>query len=311
MSPLFVSATIFVLLGVAGVAACTALSSRYQPLGERFSDMKVRARYGALAPDEIEEKGVAQALFRWAVERLPEPKLDTPQAKSVARLLVRAGYLASSTPRTFQFMRLLAALGGTILATAASAAMHAQGARPVILVIAGATLGAWLPYFMLVRKAHARQSEIASQLSDALDLLVVCVEAGLGINEAIKVVGSETERQGQVIGQELGLVSAELTAGSSLGQALRGLAERTSVQDIKPLAATMIQSEQLGAQMGPILRSISDGLRNSRRLRAEEAAQKITIKILFPLVFFVLPSMLSMIAGPALIQIMRTLGSGH
>jgi tight adherence protein C len=154
---------------------------------------------------------------------------------------------------------------------------------------------------------HTPQAAIARQLSDVLDLLVVCVEAGLGLSEAIKTVGAETERQNQEIGAELSIVSAEISSGGSLGQALRDFAERTAVADIKPLAATLIQSEQLGAQIAPALRSISDSMRNTRRLRAEEAAQKTTVKILFPLVFLIMPAMMGVIVGPAMIQIMRTL----
>jgi tight adherence protein C len=125
--------------------------------------------------------------------------------------------------------------------------------------------------------------------------------------EAIKVVGTESERQKQEIGRELALVSSEISSGATLGQALRNLAERTAVEDIKPLAATLIQSEQLGAQIAPALHASSDALRTRRRLRAEEAAQRTTIKILFPLVLFVLPSMLLVIVGPAIIQILHTL----
>jgi tight adherence protein C len=159
----------------------------------------------------------------------------------------------------------------------------------------------------LSRVARKRQQEIASQLSDVLDLLVVCVEAGLGLSEAIKIVGVETERQKQKIGAELSLVSSELASGNSLGLALKSFADRTAVEDIRPLAATLVQSEKLGAQIGPALRAISDTLRTTRRLRAEEAAAKTTVKILFPLVLFILPAMMSVIIGPAMIQIMQTL----
>jgi tight adherence protein C len=313
MSPFYVAVAIFVLMGIAGTALWVALAGRYQMLDERFLDMQVKMRvtYGSLNADEIDQESVARAIFRWVIERLPEPKLDTPAGENIARLMMQAGYLSSGAARTFQLIRLASAIAGATGAALLDFAVHAQGMRPIILIVGGAVLGAWLPYFMVTRKARARQRDIASQLSDALDLLVVCVEAGLGINEAIKIVGSETDRQGQEIGRELALVSAELTAGASLGQALRALAERTSVEDIKPLAATLIQSEQLGAQMGPTLKSISDGLRNARKLRAEEAAQKTTVKILFPLVFFVLPAMMSVIVGPALIQIMRTMSGRH
>jgi len=140
-----------------------------------------------------------------------------------------------------------------------------------------------------------------------LDLLVVCVEAGLGLLESIKVVGTETKEQGLAIGSELSQVAAEVNSGGSLGEALRALAERSGVADIKPLAATLIQSEELGAAIGPALRAISDSIRIRRRLRAEESAQRTTIKILFPLVLMILPAMLLIIVGPAIVQTVRTL----
>src|SRR5712692_10204361 len=117
----------------------------------------------------------------------------------------------------------------------------------------GRSGGFLAPLYYITRRARMRQTAIARQLSDVLDLLVVCVEAGLGLFEAIKIVGIETRRQKQEIGEELSLVASEIQAGSSLGQALRNLAERTAVEDIKPLAATLIQSEQLGAQIAPAL----------------------------------------------------------
>ncbi len=120
-----------------------------------------------------------------------------------------------------------------------------------------------MPSYYLGRRARIRQSNIAKQLSDVLDLLVVCVEAGMGLFEAIRIVGTECERHGQEIGTELNLVATDISAGASLGQALRGLADRTAVEDIKPLAATLIQSEQLGAQIGPALRASSDALRTA------------------------------------------------
>ncbi|MBI3759786.1 MAG: type II secretion system F family protein, partial [Deltaproteobacteria bacterium] len=165
----------------------------------------------------------------------------------------------------------------------------------------------YLPNIVLWYLKSQRQQAIFLSLPDALDLLVVCVEAGLGLYEAIQIVGTESERHGQEIGTELNLCAAEISAGASLGQALRSLADRTAVEDIKPLAATLIQSEQLGAQISPALHASSDALRTRRRLRAEEAAQKTTIKILFPLVLFVLPAMLAVILGPALIQIIHTI----
>jgi tight adherence protein C len=207
-------------------------------------------------------------------------------------------------------VRISSAIGMTALTLALSALLGWSGGRSIMMMVAGAAAGAWLPLQIVSNQAKKRRAEIASQLSNVLDLLVVCVEAGLGISEAIKMVGSESDRQGQLIGRELAMVSAELNSGTGLGYALRGLADRTNIDDIKPLAATMIQSEQLGSRMGPALRALSDSLRNSRRLRAEETAQKTTVKILFPLIFFILPAMMIVIVGPAMMEIIRAMTQG-
>ncbi|MBF6569782.1 MAG: type II secretion system F family protein [Candidatus Binataceae bacterium] len=267
--------------------------------------MKIRTVQGGSLDDlDGDSETMGRILYQWAARKFPAPKADTPAGEKLSRLLSQAGFLRSADSQVFQVLRVSGIAAGALLGiTAGWIAAHSI----LLFGLVGAVLGYVLPGYILARKARKRQNQIARQLSDVLDLLVVCVEAGLGLFEAIKIVGKETERQRQAIGRELSLVSGEINAGASLGQALRGLAERTAVEDIKPLAATLIQSEQLGAQIAPALRASSDALRTRRRLRAEEAAQKTTIKILFPLVLFVLPAMMMVIVGPALIQIMRTL----
>jgi len=309
MSPLMLAVAVFVLVGIAGACFTASINQKSNALGERFSDLNVKMRvtYGGVDSKQIESSGMARTLFRWALEKVPEPKLETPEIAKLGLTLTRAGYSGARALRVFQFIRIASAIAITFSGLFLSVFLGWSGVRSIMAMVGGAAFGAWLPLYLLGRKAKNRRGEIASQLSNVLDLLVVCVEAGLGINEAIKIVGSELERQGQVIGHELAMVSAELNAGTRLGQALRGLAIRTDVEDIKPLAATMLQSEQLGSQMGPALRSMSESLRNSRRIRAEEAAQKTTVKILFPLIFFVLPAMMIVIVGPAMIQIMKAM----
>jgi tight adherence protein C len=317
MSPLVLAVSVFVLVGIAGACFCASINQKSNALGDRFLDLgaKMRVTYGSVDSEQIQSEGMAHALFRWALEKVPEPKLDTPEVAKLGLTLTRAGYSGTRALHVFQFIRIASAVAITCSGLFLSIFLGWTGFRSIMAMIGGAALGAWLPLFQLGRMAKNRRGEIASQLSNVLDLLVVCVEAGLGINEAIKIVGAELERQGQVIGRELAMVSAELNAGTRLGQSLRHLAVRTNVEDIKPLAATMIQSEQLGSQMGPALRSMSESLRNSRRIRAEEAAQKTTVKILFPLIFFVLPAMMIVIVGPAMIQIMKAMSqsaaAGH
>ncbi|HVA81312.1 MAG TPA: type II secretion system F family protein [Candidatus Binataceae bacterium] len=309
MSALYITLSFVMLSAAALTAAYAALFGSARVRDERITDMSVKMRVGfregEFAADG--DSSLSRALFRWVAQRLPQPRNDSPRAEKVVRLLVQAGYMRSSAARTFHVIRIISTGAGAVVALLTALATELPGTMAIMMLAAGAGVGAFVPSYLLGRKARQRQRAIAQQLSDVLDLLVVCVEAGLGLSEAIKVVGSEAERQGQAIGTELALVSGELSAGSSLGQALRQFSDRTAVEDVKPLAATLIQSEQIGAQIGPALRSISDSLRSARRMRAEEAAQKTTVKILFPLVLFVLPAMMSVIVGPAMIQIMRTL----
>lgn len=302
---------VFFLAGAACAALYFALSPKTRAMEERFADLavKMRASQGALEGDN-QDDNVLRMLFRWASKRVPPPNLDSPTGEKLQQTLAQAGFLKSSAAQSYQVARVLMAAGAGLVGLLIGLIFHPLSATPLLLAVGGIGIGIFVPSYYLGRRARLRQSAIARQLSDVLDLLVVCVEAGMGLFEAIRIVGTECERHGQEIGTELNLVATDISAGSSLGQALRGLADRTAVEDIKPLAATLIQSEQLGAQIGPALRASSDALRMRRRLHAEEDAQKASIKILFPLVIFVLPSMIAVIIGPAMISVLHTLGGG-
>ena len=310
MSPFIIGMVVFFLAAGACVALYLAITPPNRAVDERFADLavKMRAAQGALGDDT--DDSVLDMLFRWASKRVPPPNLDTPTGEKLQQTLHQAGFLKSTAPQTYQVARVLLAIGGGVLGMLFGAVVYQNAAQPLLFGAAGVAIGVFVPSYYLGRRARTRQNAISRQLSDVLDLLVVCVEAGMGLFEAIRIVGTECERHGQEIGTELSLVATDISAGASLGQALRGLADRTAVDDIKPLAATLIQSEQLGAQIGPALRSSSDALRQRRRLMAEEAAQKASVKILFPLVIFVLPAMIAVIIGPAMISVMHTLAPG-
>jgi tight adherence protein C len=312
MSPFVIGLVVFFLAGAACVALYLAISPQNRVLDERFADLavKMRASQGALAGDD-QDPNLLRMLFKWAYKRVPPPNLDSPTGEKLQQTLSQAGFIKSSAPQTYQVIRVMLAVGGGVIGLVIGLILHPASSTPLMLAVGGVAFGIFAPSYYLGRRARLRQGNISRQLSDVLDLLVVCVEAGMGLFEAIRIVGGECERHGQEIGTELNLVATDISAGASLGQALRGLADRTAVEDIKPLAATLIQSEQLGAQIGPALRASSDALRTRRRLHAEEDAQKASIKILFPLVIFVLPSMIAVIVGPAMISILHTLGGGH
>src|ERR1700730_15240302 len=308
MSPLMIGVAVFFLAAGACVALYLALSPQNRAVDERFADLavQVRASQGALDGDD-QDDNLLRMVFRWAAKRVPPPNLDPPTGEKLQQTLMQAGSIKSSAPQTYQVARVLLAVAGGVLGLLFGAVVHPASATPLLLAVGGVGIGIFVPSYYLGRRARLRQGNIAKQLSDVLDLLVVCVEAGMGLFEAIRIVGAECERHGQEIGFELNLVATDISAGASLGQALRGLADRTAVEDIKPLAATLVQSEQLGAQIGPALRASSDALRTRRRIRAEESAQKASIKILFPLVLFVLPAMIAVIVGPAMISVLRVI----
>ena len=180
-------------------------------------------------------------------------------------------------------------------------------ALAVIGAIWFGVLGYVFPSVYIGIRRRKRQKEMQKALPDALDLLVVCVEAGLALNQALVRVSEETERLSPILAEQLALVNLEIRAGTARDDALRNLGERTGLDDLRSLVAMLIQTDRFGTSIAQALRVQADTLRTKRRQRAEEAAAKTTIKLVFPLVLFIFPAMFVVILGPALIQIIETL----
>jgi len=176
-----------------------------------------------------------------------------------------------------------------------------------LLAVAGAAAGLSLPTAFLRSIARNRQEAITDALPDALDLLTVCVEAGLGINSAFLRIAEEFRLSSPTLSEEFDVVNREMVAGKPRMEALRALADRTGVEDVKSLVAMLIQTERLGTSLAQSLRVHSDSLRVRRRQRAEEAAAKTTIKLVFPLVFLLFPALFIVILGPGVLQILHVL----
>ena len=221
--------------------------------------------------------------------------------------LIQAGYPDARAVPLYLGSRLLLP---RVLATAIFLLLPAAGWPWTISVIAAAwfgVLGYVIPPIYIGMRRKARQKDMQKALPDALDLLVVCVEAGLALNQAIVRVAEETERLSPVLAEQLALVNLEIRAGTARDEALRNLGERTGLDDIKSLVAMLVQTDRFGTSIAQALRVQADTLRTKRRQRAEEAAAKTTIKLVFPLVLFIFPAMFVVILGPALIQILDTL----
>jgi len=177
----------------------------------------------------------------------------------------------------------------------------------VLMALGGAALGYLMPGMMLGRLAKKRQHRIRLSLADALDLLVVSVEAGLGLDQALLRVGEELAFAHKDLSDELRLVNLELRAGKARSEALRNLADRTGVDDLSSLAAMLIQTDKFGTSVAQSLRVHSDTLRTKRRQRAEEAAAKTGVKMVFPLVFCIFPAIWVVTIGPAAIKFVQVL----
>jgi pilus assembly protein TadC len=181
------------------------------------------------------------------------------------------------------------------------------GRSSLLLGLTGAAAGYLIPSFVLARMAKARQHRIRLSLPDALDLLVVSVEAGLGLDQALQRVGEELALAHPELSEELRLVNLELRAGKARSEALRNLADRTGVDDLSSLVAMLIQTDKFGTSVARSLRVHSDVLRSKRRQRAEEAAAKTGVKMVFPLVFCIFPAIWVVTIGPAAIKFVEVL----
>ncbi len=216
------------------------------------------------------------------------------------RELMQAGYRESRHLHVYLGIRVLSALA--LLAVAVVTGLFAKSP---LTSLAAPALGYVLPGFMLKRRIKARQERIRLALPDALDLAIICVEAGLGLDQALARVGGELRAAHPDLSDELLLLNLEMRAGKPRADALRNLANRTEIDDIRAFVAVLIQTDRFGTSIANSLRVHADALRTERRQRAEERAAKTTIKMIPVLLLFIFPVMFFVILGPMVIAFMR------
>jgi tight adherence protein C len=225
-----------------------------------------------------------------------------PSSKSQL-MLVRAGFRRPQTMQAINGMRVLLPVG--LVAIVFFSGLYRW--NPFFVLAAAALGGYMLPEMWLVGRIRSRQHKLRLAVPDGLDLLVICVEAGLGLDQALLRVSEELQITHPEFSDELQLVTAEMRLGKTRTDALRELARRTGLDDIKALVAMLVQTERFGTSIAQSLRVHSDDLRMKRRQRAEELAAKISVKMVPVLVFFIFPALMIVILGPAFITIMRQL----
>ena len=290
---IFVTVAVVIFsFGAAVVTPTSALGARLRSLGfERQAQ-----------PEKPAVKERLEQVFTPLSRALP---LSPEEASKTRMWLMQAGYRDPKHVTIYFALRVL----GVIVGFATVLALGIGFDSPLFLVgIPG--LGFLLPRFILKRMIRARQHRIRIGLADALDLTVICVEAGLSLDQAMARVGDDLSHAHPDLSDEYHLVNLEMRAGKPRPEALRNLAERTGVDDIKALVGVLIQTDRFGTSVAQALRVHSDALRTERRQRAEEQAAKTTIKMVPALVVFVLPSMFFVTLGPAVIQLIHTLLPG-
>ena len=187
------------------------------------------------------------------------------------------------------------------------ATRQAEGVTLVFWPMMAALISCYVPNAYLLLRSKARKREIFENFPDAADLMLVCVEAGLGLDAALTKVTEEIRIKSEALAEELHWTNLEMRAGGERDKSLRNLALRTGVEEIATFATMLTQADRFGTSIGDSLRVFSDDLRHKRQVRAEELAAKIPTKMLFPLVLFIFPSILAVIIGPAVIQVIRTM----
>jgi tight adherence protein C len=225
---------------------------------------------------------------------------------AVRLFLIQAGFSDPRAVSVYWASRMSLAVGVPALALFGLPVLGFSSNQTVLAVLYCGAMGWIAPTFLVRRRLKARQKEVQLALADMLDMLVVCVEAGLGLNQALVRVADEIEHVSPVMAEQLAMVNLEMRAGTPREEALKNLADRTGLPDIRSLVSMMIQTDRFGTSVADALRVHSETMRTKRRQRAEEAAAKTTTKLVFPLVLLVFPAMFVVVIGPSALAIFRT-----
>lgn len=292
------------LLVFVSVAAVTAF------LGLSLSDWRARAvdritpRPKSVTPFLPSSSLIWHELVSWVGAFVPASPKDLPRLK---RRLIRAGFRNPNAPLIFNGVRGVSVVVFALAAVAVGLRNHSPGNNFLLTVAAAATIGYIAPMRYLLLRISRRQHAIEKGLPNTLDLMVVCVESGLGLDQTTIQVAKELQHAHPQICEEFTVMNLEMRAGKRRTEALRNLAERTGVEELKKLVAVLIQTDRFGTSIAQSLRGHADYMRVMARQRAEERAAKLAVKLVFPIFFCILPSLFVVTVGPIMTRIVRDL----
>ncbi|MBP6823558.1 MAG: type II secretion system F family protein [Acidobacteria bacterium] len=299
--PDIISISVFGFTVFCAVGLYWLLTSKSNTANQRLNDL--RKDLSADSP-EIKESATERIVQRVAepVSRLAPP--SAAEAQKLQKKLMHAGFRSPNAPIIYRAIQLVCLVSTPSITIFVLLAMGRSLSSSIAIISISVGVGYLLPRSSLDHLTKSRQQRLRWGLADALDLLVISVEAGLGVNAAMVRVSNEMRRVHPEISEEFEMVNLEIRVGREREHALRNLAERTGVEDLRGLCAMLIQADRFGTSIARAIRNYSDSLRTKRRQRAEQAAQKAAIKLLFPLAIFLFPTLFIALIGPAMLQLM-------
>ena len=308
--PLIVALVTFFAIVLASSAVFLYFNSReaLQTWRRRADGPSAAAGSDATPAGMVDQlKAQLQDLLEWFA-RMNQPS-NVEQVRATRLRLINAGYRSGKAPVFYNGAKLLLAI--VIVCLLAMIPAKLLGFPSVSLLtfyyVLAAACGYYAPALWLRRAIAIRKDALQRAIPDALDLMVVCVEAGLGLDQAIGRVGEEVKRAHPELSDELNILALELRTGVSRQEALRNLAHRTDLEEVRNLVAMLVQTDRFGTSIGQALRVHADSMRTTRRLKAEELAAKLPVKLLLPLIFFIFPTIFIVVIGPACLKIVQVL----
>ncbi len=309
LSPVVLTSfAIFVAVTAVAWVAISRVSGGDKPLAETRLDMMRSSRGRTTQAPAVTKKEKVSA----ALEKATMPMADNivGNEKEMSKLrerLMNAGFRGEKTPVLFKGIQVI--MGGVGLLLGGVTGLVTSGFSQGLLIqsLLGLVIGYMGPSFILSYLVGRRKEKVFLGLPDALDMMVVCVEAGLGMDQALRKVAEEMEKSHKEIGEEFGIANQQLQFGRTRTEVLQGLGLRSGVDDLKQLASILIQADKFGSSIATALRVQSDAMRVKRRQLAEEKAAKTAVKMIFPLVLFIFPGIFVVLVGPAAISMYRNL----
>ena len=299
MTQFLVPGLAFLAVMCVGGAALTLRQSRRQVIEKRLFRSEPPSLDTATAPARRGLSQTLAALGKWGTSGEPSVQLQEEMAK--------AGYHDRTAASIYLGAKILLMIVGVVVLSALLLPTKLSLAARILLIVIGAAVMSFVPNLTVQARRNKRRQDVRQHLPDALDLLEICVSSGMGIDTAWNAVADEMRGVSVTLADEMALANLEIHLGASRAVAMRHMAQRTGEGELDSLVAVLVQSERFGTSVSDALRTYAESMREHRSQRAQEAAEKMAVKLLLPMVMFIFPAVMIVMAGPAVLQLLESM----